>query len=130
MLRDLRAFLLRGNVLDLAIAFVLGTAFGAVVSTFANNVLLGLIGAFFGFPEFDAVSVSLGQDAAGDPRLWNIGPFISAVVYFLLIGTALFFIVRLAARFQRPEDESPTPDSDEVVLLREIRDTLRQNPRL
>jgi len=121
MLRDLRAFLLRGNVVDLAVAFILGAAFSAVVSSFANDVLLGLISALFNTPDFNDVAVSLG---AG--RTWQVGPFISAVVYFLLIGTALFFIVRLAARLQRPEDEAPTPDSDEVVLLREIRDTLRQ----
>jgi large conductance mechanosensitive channel len=125
MLRDLRAFLLRGNVLDLAVAFVLGTAFGAVVNTFAKNVLLGLVSAFLGVPDFDDVGIGLGGD-----RLWLVGPFLTAVVNFLLIGTALFFIIRMAARFQRPADETPTPDSDEVVLLREIRDTLRQSKRL
>lgn len=125
MLSDLRAFLLRGNVLDLAVAFVLGAAFTAVVQSFANNVLLGLVAAFLGEPAFDQVSISLGDD-----RLWNVGPFIAAVVNFLLIGTALFFIVRIAARLQRPQEESPTPDSDEVVLLRDIRDTLRQKPSL
>jgi large conductance mechanosensitive channel len=125
MLSDLRAFLLRGNVLDLAIAFVLGAAFTAVVQSFANNILLGLVAAFLGEPAFDQVSISLGDD-----RLWNVGPFITAVVNFLLIGTALYFIVRFAARLQRPQEESPTPDSDEVVLLRDIRDTLRQKPSL
>lgn len=124
MLRELRDFLLRGNVLDLAVAVILGAAFGAIVSTFANDLLLGLVGAVFG-------STGPARDAAftlnGSPVVY--GAFLGAVVNFLIVGTALFLVVRGAARFQRRPDtadpeQTPVP-TEEVQLLTEIRDALR-----
>lgn len=120
MLRDLRAFLLRGNIIDLAVAVILGIAFNDIVTAFVD-FLMDVIGSFFGEPDFDALAINVG----GEQLVY--GTIITAIINFLLVGTALFFIVRVASRLQRPQEESPTPDSDEVVLLREIRDTLRQN---
>ena len=120
MLRDLRAFLLRGNILDLAVAVILGIAFNAIVTAFVH-FLMDVIGSLFGEPDFDALAINVG----GDRLVY--GPILTAIVNFLFVGTALFLIIRVASRLQRPQEESPTPDSDEVVLLREIRDTLRHN---
>lgn len=127
MLKELRDFLLRGNVLDLAVAVVLGAAFNAIVQAFANDVLLGLVGAVFG-------SVGPAEEAAvvvnGAPVVY--GALVGAIVNFVIVGTAVFFIVRGAARFQRrPEtaetEATPVP-TDEVQLLTEIRDQLRARP--
>jgi len=119
VLADLKAFLLRGNVVDLAVAVILGMAFNAVVSAFVA-VLLALVGAVFRVPDLSAGVVTVRGSAV------PTGALAAAVLNFWLVGTALFVVVRAAKRFQRPPVEStPAPESDEVVLLREIRDELR-----
>lgn len=118
MLADLRAFLLRGNVLDLAVAVIIGTAFGTIVTAFVN-VVLALVGALFAVPDFSAGVLTL--NGANIP----VGALVAAVVNFMLVGTALFAVVKVASRLQRTRLEVPVPDSDEVLVLREIRDALR-----
>ena len=116
MIQEYKAFLFRGNLLDLAVAFILGAAFNAVVQSLANDVIMAAVAALFGLDD-------VGEMAAG-PILF--GRFLAAVLSFMIIATVLFAIIKAAARFDRPPvDETPAPDSDEVVLLREIRDTLR-----
>jgi large conductance mechanosensitive channel len=115
MLQDLRKFLLRGNVIDLAVAVIIGIAFGLVVSSLVNDVIMAVIGAVFGKPNFNDLTFDLGDGVV------RYGKFITAVVNFLIIGTVLFFVVRVAEQFLR-RDEKPS----EVELLTEIRDELRR----
>jgi large conductance mechanosensitive channel len=112
---DLRKFLLRGNVIDLAVAVIIGIAFGLVVNSLVNDVIMAFIGAIFGEPNFDDLTFSIGDGVI------RYGRFITAVVNFLIIATVLFFIVRAVQRFFRQE-QKPT----EVELLTEIRDELRR----
>ena len=114
MLQEYKAFLFRGNLLDLAVAFILGAAFNTVVQSLANDVIMAAVAGIFGLDS--VAEITLG------PML--IGLFLSAVISFLIIATVLFMIIKAAARFQR-SDDTAGPDSDEVVLLREIRDELR-----
>ena len=116
MLQDLRKFLLRGNVIDLAVAVIIGIAFGLVVSSLVNDVIMAVIGAVFGKPNFNDLTFDLGDGVV------RYGKFITAVVNFLIIGTVLFFVVRVAERFFRRDEKKPT----EVELLTEIRDELRR----
>jgi large conductance mechanosensitive channel len=119
MWAEYKAFLFRGNLIDLAVAFILGVAFAGVVTAFTEGVLMALVAAIVGEPNFDAVVLTIGDGQI------LLGTFLTALVNFLIIATVLFLIVRAAARFQRPpESEVPSPDSDEVILLREIRDAL------
>lgn len=121
MLRDLRNFLLRGNILDLAVAVILGLAFNEVVSAFANDFLLNLVAALFGQPDFSDLAFDVGGTAV------VYGTTIEALVNFVIIGATLFFILRAAARLRRqplPPEETPPVPSEEVVLLRQIRDAL------
>jgi large conductance mechanosensitive channel len=113
MLAEYKAFLLRGNVLDLAVAFVLGAAFSAVVRALADDVIMGTIARYLDLAGLEDMTVG--------PVL--VGTFLSALLTLLIVGTVLFFVLRAAARFRRA-DEAEIPDSDEVVLLREIRDLL------
>jgi large conductance mechanosensitive channel len=115
VLQDLKKFLLRGNVIDLAVAVIIGIAFGLVVNSLVNDVIMAFIGAIFGKPNFDDLTFSIGDGVI------RYGRFITAVVNFLIIGTVLFFIVRAVQQFFRQE-EKPT----EVELLTEIRDELRR----
>jgi large conductance mechanosensitive channel len=116
MLQDLRKFLLRGNVIDLAVAVIIGIAFGLVVSSLVNDVIMAVIGAVFGKPNFNDLTFDVGDGVV------RYGKFITAVVNFLIIGTVLFFVVRVAERFFRRDEKKPT----EVELLTEIRDELRR----
>jgi len=114
VLQDLKKFLLRGNVIDLAVAVIIGIAFGLVVASLVNDVIMPVIGAVFGKPNFNDLTFNIGDGVVA------YGKFITAVVNFLIIGTALFLIVRTVQRFFRQE-KKPT----EVDLLTEIRDLLR-----
>jgi large conductance mechanosensitive channel len=114
VLHDLKKFLLRGNVIDLAVAVIIGIAFGAVVVSLVNDVIMAVIGAVFGKPNFNDLTLDLGGGVVA------YGKFFTAVVNFVIVGTVLFFAVRAADRFFTRE-KKPT----EVELLTEIRDELR-----
>jgi large conductance mechanosensitive channel len=131
MLQDLKKFLMRGNVIDLAVAVVIGAAFGLVVSSFVDNIINPIIAAIFGQPDISQVAaITLRENADGDAVL-RIGAFLQQVLDFVIIGTALFFVIQAFNKLQErrargavPEEETPVP-SDEAVLLSEIRDLLR-----
>jgi large conductance mechanosensitive channel len=114
VVEDLKKFVLRGNVIDLAVAVIIGIAFGAVVLSLVNDVIMPVIGALFGKPNFNDLTFNVGDGVVA------YGKFITALVNFLIIGTVLFFIVRAVQMFFRQE-KKPT----EVELLTEIRDLLR-----
>ena len=123
MLKDLKDFLLRGNIVDLAIAVVIGAAFGAIVTSFVNDIITPLILN----PALKAARV---QNIA--QLSWNgvaYGSFLSAVINFLVVGTVLFFVVKAAEKAQNlgkkeeaAEEEAAAPTQEE--LLTEIRDLL------
>ena len=130
-MQDLKKFLMRGNVIDLAVAVVIGAAFGLVVSSFVDNIINPIIAAIFGEPDISEVlAITLRESAEGDAVL-RIGAFLQQVLDFVIIGTALFFVIHAFQKLQErrargdvPEEETPVP-SDEAILLSEIRDLLR-----
>ncbi len=139
MLKGFKDFIMRGNVVDLAVAVVIGTAFTAVVTALVENIINPLIAAVFGEPDLSDVwvwTLSNGGtpgDTADDAVL-SIGAFLTAIINFLIIAAALYFVIvmplnKLAER--RKKDE-PAPDEPvsptEVELLTEIRDALREKP--
>ena len=122
MLKDLKAFLLRGNIVDLAVAVVIGAAFGAIVTSFVNDIITPLI-------------LNPAMKAAGVEKIaqlsWNgvaYGSFLSAVINFLVVGSVLFFVVKAAEKAQNlgkkeeAAEEEAAPTQEE--LLAEIRDLL------
>ena len=123
MVRDLKKFLLRGNVIDLAVAVIIGVAFGAVVNSLVDDVLMALIGAVFGEPNFDDLTWHVGDGVV------SYGRFLTSVVNFLLIGTAVFVLVRLGERLWRRAEEEEEKKPSEIDLLTEIRDELRAGRR-
>jgi large conductance mechanosensitive channel len=119
MRKGFRDFLLRGNLIELAVAFVVGAAFTAVVMSLVDNVLMPVIGKMGGEPNFDSV------DVADIP----IGAFITDLVAFVLIAAAVYFLVvapynRLLELRKRGEVEEPEAVEENTLLLREIRDAL------
>ena len=123
MLKDLKAFLLRGNVVDLAVAVIIGAAFGAIVTSLVNDIITPLI--------LNPALKAAGVDKIAELS-WNgvaYGSFLSAVINFIVIGTVLFFIVKAAEKAQNlgkkeeaVEEEAAAPTQEE--LLTEIRDLL------
>jgi large conductance mechanosensitive channel len=124
MIKEFREFLLRGNVVDLAVAVILGAAFGAVITSFVEDLLTPLLAAIGGEPDFAGLTFTINESR------FRYGEFINAVLSFVIIGAAVFFLVvkpvnALMARRKagvEPEPESPPED---VVLLGEIRDLLK-----
>jgi large conductance mechanosensitive channel len=124
MLRGFKAFLLRGNVVDLAIAVGIGAAFGGVVSAFADDVIGGLIGVIGGTPDFGRAGVTVN----GSRIVY--GSTITALINFVIVAAVVYFVIvvpmtRLAARDDADADADTPAPSDEAVLLTEIRDLLR-----
>lgn len=103
---DFKTFALRGNVVDLAVAVVLGVAFNAVVQSLANDVLLNLVAAIFGEADFSTLSFTLNGAVIG------YGSLVSATVNFVLVAVAVYAVVRLFNRLQRPEPEVAHPPTD------------------
>jgi large conductance mechanosensitive channel len=127
-LKDFRAFVMRGNVLDLAVAVVIGIAFNAVVNSLVNDVIMQIIAAIVGKPNFDALTFNIGDG------IIYYGRFLTALVNFLVIAATLFVIVRsfeeLQKRRRASGEVAQEEVSDEVVLLAEIRDLLRAGQNL
>ena len=124
MIRGFKAFLLRGNVVDLAIAVVIGAAFGGVVSAFADDVIGGLIGVVGGTPDFGRAGFTVN----GSKIVY--GSTLKALINFLIVAAVIYFVLvvpmtRLAARDDAEADADTPAPSDEAVLLTEIRDLLR-----
>lgn len=135
--KEFKEFINRGNVVDLAVAVVLGAAFGAVVTSFVDDVLMQLVAAIFGQPDFSGLTISFGRvdPATGDQTVIYYGAFITAVITFVIIAFAVFLVVkalnemqRRRARGETPADEEPPPPTD-VELLVEIRDLLAAQNR-
>lgn len=119
MLKEFREFIMKGNVLDLAIGIVLGAAFGAVVVAFTEGVLMAFVAALVGRPDFNAIAFDLN----GTPI--QIGRVLTALINLLLVGAALFFVVKFANRIRKPTAAELETDHD---LLAQIRDELRRRP--
>jgi large conductance mechanosensitive channel len=135
MLDEFKRFLLRGNVIDLAVAVVIGAAFSGVINSFVEDIINPIIG-LIGGQDFSQLSITLKEadfDAGEDGVYLRYGNLISAVINFALIAAAIFFLVVkplnvLAERRRRgeePVEDTPAP-SDEALLLTEIRDLLQQ----
>jgi large conductance mechanosensitive channel len=124
MLKGFKDFLLRGNVIDLAVAVVIGIAFGAVINAFVKDLLTPLIAAIGGQPDFSSLTFTIHRSK------FRYGDFINAVISFFVIAAAIYFLVvlplqRLMERRRagvEPEESTP----EDIVLLREIRDVLRE----
>ena len=123
MLKGFRDFLMRGNVVDLAVAVVIGAAFTAVIGKFVEGLVNPLIAAIFGKPNLDSVlNFTIGKGE------FNLGIILTAIVNFILVAAVVYFVLIVPVTKAR-EKFGPTAaeeaDAEEIVLLREIRDALQ-----
>lgn len=120
---EFKAFAMRGNVVDLAVAVVIGAAFGKIVSSLVENIITPLIGVLLGGVNFSGLSFSVGDAAV------TYGVFLQSIFDFTIIALAIFMVVRLLAKLQKPAEAAPAapaPTPEDIVLLREIRDSLKR----
>ena len=130
MMSEFRSFAMRGNVMDMAVGIIIGGAFGKIISSFVNDVLMPPIGVMLGGVEFSSLSATL-VEASGEVAAvtLNYGSFIQAVVDFLIIALVIFMMIRAMNSMKTKEEAAPAAPpkpSAEETLLTEIRDLMKQ----
>ena len=134
MASEFKAFIARGNVLDLAVAVVIGAAFGKIVTALVDGMIMPVVGLAMGGVDFSQLYVALDGEAyaslaaaqeAAAPVL-TYGAFLQTIVDFLVIAFVIFLVVRAYNRMNKPAEAAPAAPSEEILLLREIRDSLKR----
>jgi len=124
LLTEFKEFAMKGNVIDLAVGVVIGAAFGKIVSSLTQDVIMPPIGLAIGNVDFRDLAVNLGTSPDGEPVLFRYGMFIQTVFEFLIIAAALFMLIKGINRLKRPSPSVPVPPTKTEALLEEIRDLL------
>lgn len=126
MLQEFRKFIMRGNVIDLAVGVIIGAAFGAVVTSLVNDVIMPPIGLIVGGIDFSDIKIVLQAAQGESPEVAiNIGVFLNAIINFLIVALAVFFMIRVVNRLQemaeRKKEEAPAapaaPTTEELMLV-------------
>jgi large conductance mechanosensitive channel len=126
IIQEFKAFAMRGNVIDLAVAVVIGTAFGKIVSSLVDNIIMPLIGILSGGIDFTNFSFEVGDSVI------TYGVFIQSIVDFVIIAFVIFIAIKAINKLKASEDAKPEAEkvaepTEEIKLLREIRDSLQHN---
>lgn len=132
---EFKAFAMKGNVVDLAVAVIIGAAFGKIVDSLVKDIVMPVIGQLVGGVDFKELYINLGSTAyatlelaekAGAPLI-KYGLFINAIVNFLIIALAIFVAVRAINKLKKPAPTAaPAAPPEDILLLREIRDSLKK----
>ena len=132
MISEFKEFIARGNVIDLAVGVVIGGAFGKIVTSFVDKIIMPPIGLLVGGVDFSKWAITLKAatvDAAGKEVpavMLGIGDFLNTIIQFLIIALAIFMVVKAVNRMRKPAEAAPAAPSEDVLLLREIRDSLKR----
>jgi len=139
MVQEFKQFAVKGNVMDLAVGVIIGGAFGRIVDSVVNDLIMPIVGRFTGGLDFTNMFVALGPVPEGTPRVlaevrkvapvFAWGSFVTVVLNFLILAFIIFQMVRFMNRLKAepaPAPAAPPPTPEDVVLLREIRDALRR----
>lgn len=123
-LGEFKKFISKGNVMDLAVGVIIGTAFGKIVSSIVDDILMPIIGVIIGGIDFSNLSIKVGSATI------KYGSFVQNVIDFLIIAICIFFIVKILSKFNKKEDKNNESKKDEqVILLEEIRDLLKDKKK-
>ena len=130
MMKEFKAFAMRGNVVDLAVAVVIGAAFGKIVSSFVNDVLMPPIGLLLGGLDFSKLAITLkAATNTAEAVQVKYGMFVNTVVDFIIVAFAIFMVIKGINAMKKKEEAAPAAPpapSPQEVLLREIRDLLKR----
>ena len=127
---EFKAFVMRGNVVDMAVGVIIGGAFGKIVTSLVNDIFMPIIGMVLANVNFTSLEIKLGEPVEGaEQAAIRYGMFIQEIVNFLIIALCIFMFIKLIAKIQKKKDETPAPAPEptkEEVLLTEIRDPLNK----
>jgi len=141
MLQEFKEFAMKGNVVDLAVGVIIGAAFGKIVESMVADIIMPIIAAVFGAPDFSNIYIGLSKatwslpagtsyaDAKKVGAVLGIGQFLTFVVNFTIVAAVLFLVIKAMNELKRPAAAAPAEPSsppEDIVLLREIRDSLRR----
>lgn len=137
MFKEFKDFAVKGNVLDMAIGLVMGGAFGPIIKSLVDDILMPVIGLFLGGADFSDNFMVLKDGATAGPYAtlaaaqeagavtMNWGLFINTIITFIIVAFAIFMMVKTFNRWRQEEEEAPSAPSADIVLLEEIRDALK-----
>jgi large conductance mechanosensitive channel len=121
MLKEFRDFAMKGNIVDLAVAVIIGGAFGKIVTALTTSIIMPIISLIIGKVAFSDISITIGK------TIFPVGLFLQAVIDFILIAIVLFLIIKAMNSLKKKEAAAPPPPTPEdILLLREIRDALKR----
>ncbi len=133
-LKEFKEFALKGNVMDMAVGVIIGGAFGKIVSSLVNDILMPPIGALLGNADFTQLKIVLKKavEEGGEPITWNYGNFIQQCVDFAILAFCIFMMVKMMNKLIKKKEAAPAPapaPSKEEQLLTEIRDLLKEQQK-
>ena len=127
---EFKAFVMRGNVVDMAVGVIIGAAFGKIVTSLVNDIFMPIIGMILGNVNFSSLEIKLGEPVEGaEQAAIRYGMFIQEIVNFLIIALCIFMVIKVINKMQKKKEEAPAPAPEptkEEVLLTEIRDALNK----
>ena len=127
---EFKAFIMRGNVVDMAVGVIIGGAFSKIVTSLVNDIFMPIIGMVLGNVDFTSLEIKLGEPVEGaEQAAIRYGMFIQEIVNFLIIALCIFMVIKLINKAKKKKDEEPAPAPEptkEEVLLTEIRDALKK----
>lgn len=133
MLKEFKAFVMKGNILDLAVAVIIGGAFSKIVSSFVKDIIMPPIGMALGGVNFEDLVVTLkeavmeGEAVLSDAVTMNVGTFVQTIVDFVIVALVIFMVIKAYNKSQKAKEAAaPAGPSNEEVLLGEIRDLLKK----
>jgi len=132
IVKEFREFAARGNVIDLAVAVVMGTAFGAITKSLVDDIIMPVVGLVLGGADFSNLFITLRAAVGDTPAVTlNYGVFINVIINFIIVAFAMFLLVKginslKRKQAQAPAEDAPAPPPEDVALLREIRDLLKK----
>lgn len=127
MLKEFKKFAIKGNVMDMAVGIIIGAAFGKIVSSFVADIIMPPIGVLLGGIDFSKLHITLREASdTTDAISINYGIFINTIIDFIIIAFAIFLVVKQINKLKKKEEAKPTEPSEDILLLREIRDSLKK----
>lgn len=133
IIQEFKTFAMKGNVVDMAVGIIIGAAFGKIVSSLVNDVIMPPVGLLVGGIDFSSLSINIKEAAEGAKGVTiNYGVFLNTVIDFIIVAFAIFMLIKGINQLKKKEEAKPAAPpkpSDEVVLLSEIRDLLKTSSR-
>lgn len=130
MFEEFKKFAVKGNVMDLAIGVIIGGAFGKIVTSLVNDIIMPPIGLILGGIDFSNLAITLkGATDQTEAVTLNYGIFINSIIDFLIVAFSIFIVIQQLNKLKKKEEAKPSSTPEDIVLLREIRDSLKKKTK-